>query len=96
VEKNPTRKKIFNYFILILIIGLLLFFKIWQAGESFKLENTKNLQKIEIVNTCNEIKMARSNLALASTPEYLVWLSSYLNVPLERITFDDLVGDKNA
>ena len=90
MEKNLI-KRIFNLLVLIIIIGMLLFLKVWLSGKSFELEDCISDQRNEIVMICNEMQKVRSKIALSSTPEYLVWLSQDLEVPFTRITSEDMI-----
>jgi len=90
MEKNLI-KKIFNLLLIIVIVGALLFFKVWLSGKSFELEDCINDQRKEMILLCNEMQKVRSKIALSSTPEYLVWLSQNLEVPFTRITSEDMI-----
>jgi len=90
MEKNLI-KRIFNLLFILIIIGLLLFFKVWQSGKSFELEDCISNQRQEIVLICSEMQKVRSKIALSSTPEYLVWLSQYFDVSFTRITSKDMI-----
>ncbi|MDD4083292.1 MAG: hypothetical protein WC162_01220 [Sphaerochaetaceae bacterium] len=90
MEKNLI-KRVFNLLFLIIIIGMLLFFKVWLSGKNFELEDCIANQRKEMVLVCNEMQKVRSEIALSSTPEYLVWLSQYLEVPFTRISSKDVI-----